>query len=166
MRALTVGRYQPFHLGHLKALEYVSERAGELIVGVGSSQENHTPENPFTFEERRMMIESSFKPNSGGYTIVPIPDVNDDNRWVKHVVNIIPNFDVVYTNGRLEKKLFMEAGVRVENIPFFDRKKLTATEVRRRIIEDENWEELIPKGTRDVILRVDGVRRIKSYVKA
>ncbi|MEM3079801.1 MAG: adenylyltransferase/cytidyltransferase family protein, partial [Thermoproteota archaeon] len=51
-RGLFIGRFQPFHLGHLKAVEYIINRVDEVIIGIGSAQYSHTLENPFTAGER------------------------------------------------------------------------------------------------------------------
>ena len=45
MRGLFVGRFQPVHSGHLKALEYVFEQVEEVIIGIGSAQVSHTLKN-------------------------------------------------------------------------------------------------------------------------
>ena len=41
-------------------------------------------------------------------------------------------------------------------------KSKKAFEERRRIIEDENWQELVPKATVDLIAEVNGVERLKN----
>lgn len=57
MKALFIGRFQPFHSGHLDAIKQISE--DEIIIGVGSSQYSGTEDNPHSFEERKKMIERS-----------------------------------------------------------------------------------------------------------
>ena len=47
-RALFVGRFQPFHYGHLHAVRTILEEAEELVIVVGSAQMSHEPDNPFT----------------------------------------------------------------------------------------------------------------------
>ena len=51
-RGLFIGRFQPFHLGHLKDIKRAIQEVDELVIGVGSSNEECTKENPFTVEER------------------------------------------------------------------------------------------------------------------
>jgi nicotinamide-nucleotide adenylyltransferase len=160
MRALFIGRFQPFHLGHLKAIEYVSRVADFVVIGVGSSQEKNTTENPFSYEERREMIEHSLTIDKSKYSVVPIPDIGNDALWVKSIVDKLPQFDVIYTNSPPEKKIFREARLQVWNVPLFDRKHLNASEIRRKLSAGENWQELVPKGTAAVIRKVDGVKRI------
>ncbi|MEM2915309.1 MAG: adenylyltransferase/cytidyltransferase family protein, partial [Candidatus Bathyarchaeia archaeon] len=55
-RALYVGRFQPFHLGHLEAVKYMLRNSKEVIIVIGSAQESHTLTNPFTAGERVYMI--------------------------------------------------------------------------------------------------------------
>jgi len=57
MIALFIGRFQPFHSGHLDAIKQISEE--EIIIGIGSSQYSKTEENPYSFEERKKMIKKS-----------------------------------------------------------------------------------------------------------
>ena len=54
--ALILGRFQPFHLGHLELIRAVKNRYEKMIIAVGSSQEKGTSENPFDKDERKGMI--------------------------------------------------------------------------------------------------------------
>ena len=159
--ALIIGRFQPFHFGHLKLIEWAADSVDYIIIGIGSSQESHTWDNPFTAPERRKMIKRSLK-TFRNYNIYEIPDVDNDFIWVSHVKRIVPKFDVVYTNGELEKRLFSEAGFEVRTTPIFKRDLYSGTEIRKRIANGEKWESLVPQGTIDVIAEVDGVRRIRE----
>ncbi|MBN2014660.1 MAG: nicotinamide-nucleotide adenylyltransferase [Candidatus Altiarchaeota archaeon] len=159
--ALLVGRFQPFHNGHMKLIEHVANEVDYLLIAIGSSQESHTWENPFSAEERKMMVQKSLRVFKR-YEIYEIPDVNNDRIWVSHVKRILPEFDVVYANSDREIRLFGEAGFEVKSTPLFSRDLYSGTEIRRRIAMDEKWERLVPQGTIDVIRSVDGIRRIKE----
>lgn len=161
--ALIIGRFQPFHLGHLRLIEEAGKEADRIIIGIGSSQYAGTPENPFTSTERREMIERSLKGFvSLEYEIYEIPDIGDNTRWVSHVASLVPEFDVVYTNGPLERKLFRDAGYRVHATGLYNRDRFEGTEIRRRIFAGGGWEELVPEGTASVIREVGGLERIRS----
>ena len=56
MRGLYIGRFQPYHLGHQAVLEKIAKEVEEIVIVIGSAQESHTPENPFTGGERMEMI--------------------------------------------------------------------------------------------------------------
>ena len=60
-KILFIGRFQPFHKGHLGTLEKIAkvEDVGEIVIGIGSSDQSFTSYNPFTVEEREEMIRSS-----------------------------------------------------------------------------------------------------------
>jgi bifunctional NMN adenylyltransferase/nudix hydrolase len=58
--AVFVGRFQPFHLGHLEVIRQGLRIAENVIVIVGSANAAPSPKNPFTFEQRRGMILESF----------------------------------------------------------------------------------------------------------
>ena len=73
-----------------------------------------------------------------------------------------PPFSIVYSGNPLVKQLFEEEGFEVRQPPLYDRLHLSGTEVRRRILEDENWEELVPKATVDVMSEIKGIERLKN----
>lgn len=157
---LIIGRFQPFHLGHLKLIEIAANNVDKLIIGIGSSQEGNTKENPFTANEREEMIKNSVNIKIP-YEIIPIPDVNNDKIWVSHVKKLLPEFHVVYTNGKLERNLFSNAGIEVRSTEIFNRDMYSGTEIRRRMVSGENWEYLVPKGTAHIIRKISGVERVK-----
>ncbi len=165
--ALVVGRFQPFHHGHLKVMVEVLENVGHIIIGIGSAQYSGSVDNPFSYEERKTMIEKSMKMESidaSRYSIHPIDDIHDYPKWVAHVKKAIPHFDLVYTRSDLTKRLFTEAGMEIREPSLYDRERYSGTGIRRRMIHGEKWRELVPTGTGQVIDSVDGVSRLKNMV--
>lgn len=172
-KALFIGRFQPFHLGHLDAIKQISEN--EIIIGIGSSQYSNTEENPYDFDTRKKMIEKtlvmlseapkakskhlfgkvkdpSTPPSAGGsaqddykkYKIIAIPDIHDSEKWVDHVKNIMPNFDVVYTGNDFVAKLFQAKKHLVK--PIIIEQKISGTEIRQMIRKKNmNWKNLVPQ---------------------
>ena len=69
-RGLFIGRFQPFHLGHLQDIINALKEVDELVIGIGSSNEKHTKYNPFSVEERIEMIDLVLPNNNiRNYTI-------------------------------------------------------------------------------------------------
>ncbi len=168
LRALYVGRFQPFHLGHLEAVKHILQNSAELVIVIGSGQHSHTLENPFTAGERAYMIKLALTEagvDSARYFIVPVTDLDIHGVWVAHVCSFVPKFDVVYSNEPLTKRLFMESGFKVETIPFYQRKLCSATEIRRRMLQNVSWETLLPKSVAAYIREIDGVERLRDLAK-
>ena len=89
----------------------LSTQYDELIIGIGSSQDRDSSENPFSEEERIQMITQSL--DAAGihnYRIVSIPDIHNPPQWVSHVRAIVSDFDVVIANNPFTRKLFTEKG--------------------------------------------------------
>lgn len=164
---LLIGRYQPFHLGHLEVVKKILGECDQLVIGIGSAQYSYTTDNPFTADERLTMISEALSDEKiplHRYLIIPIPDIHNNSVWVSHVKSICPKFDVIYTRNPLALRLFEEAGYKVKQQPLFDREKYFGTEIRKRMLEGGNWEELVPKGVARVIKKVEGMERLKSVV--
>ena len=165
VRGILIGRMQPLHNGHIEVIKKILNEVDEIIIGIGSAQISHELKDPFTAGERVLtitnaLIENNIDP-SRNY-IIPMEDINFNAIWVSHVKMMTPPFSVVYSGNSLVKQLFYEEGFEIRNPPLYDRMNLSGTEVRRRILEDENWEELVPKATVDIISEINGIERLKN----
>lgn len=168
-RALFVGRFQPFHLGHLHAVRLILREADSLIIVVGSAQMSHEPDNPFTAGERIEMIEAALSGagvERSRYLLIPIADASSHRTWVSYVESQTPRFDVVYSNQALTRRLLIEAGYDVKEIPLHKRSKYEATEIRRRILKGEDWSELVPVSVYNIVCEIDGETRIRDLGKS
>ncbi|HUT80633.1 MAG TPA: nicotinamide-nucleotide adenylyltransferase [Candidatus Bathyarchaeia archaeon] len=165
MRGMIVGRFQPFHKGHLNAVKYILSEMDDLIIIIAASQQSHQPDNPFTAGERYAMIHEALVDELKDITrviIIPANDVRDNGLWVAHLTRLVPKFDIVYTNNPLTAFLFQQAGKEVRNPPMYDRTDYSADHIRDLILEHNNsWKKLVPKAVAKVIEEVDGINRIK-----
>ena len=169
MRALFIGRFQPFHKGHLYAVRKILEEAEELIIVVGSAQMSHELDNPFTAGERIEMIRRALDAEGvdrSRYMLIPISDAPAHTVWVSMVKSQTPEFDVVYTNQPLTRRLMLEAGYEVRGIELHERERYEATEIRRRILAGEDWRNLVPEEVYRYLLEIDGVGRIRDLAKS
>lgn len=148
MITLFIGRFQPFHNGHLYALEQINKEADKIIIGIGSSQYQNTKENPFSAEQRIEMIRSTLKDNYN-YEIHLIPDIHNDPKWVEHVCQIVPNFDVVYTGNPHTKMLFEKAGFKVKGIEILP--GVSGTIIRDKMVTNQDYSHLVPTETLKII---------------
>ncbi|MEM1986032.1 MAG: nicotinamide-nucleotide adenylyltransferase [Nitrososphaeria archaeon] len=166
--ALFIGRFQPFHYGHLFAIKYALEYSDFLYIGLGSSNRSHERRNPFTAAERILMIKSALEKENidqKKWMIIPIPDVKAHYLWTKVVRMLVPKFEVVFSNDPLTLTLFSEESFPVIEVPLTERDKFIATEIRNRILEGQPWEHLVPEPVIKIIKEINGEERIKKLGK-
>ena len=169
IRGLYIGRFQPFHLGHVSAFRKALEQVDELVIVVGSSQTSHSPLNPFTAGERLWMIRSALneiglKPQQ--YWLLALPDLPMNSLWVAHVITYTPPFQIVFSNNPLVGILFKERKFNVVPMPLIERKLYQSTKIRERMVADLDWEALVPKSVVRIIKEVKGVDRLKALIKS
>lgn len=163
MKAIFIGRFQPFHRGHLRVIKFISKKYKEIIIGIGSSQYSNTKENPFSAEEREeMIVKSLIEADINNFNIVLIPDIHNPPKWVEHVLSINSEFDVVFTNNDFTKKLFSEKGFQVSQTPLFNEDVYSGKIIRERINNNENWKDLVPNSVIEIIKKIDGEQRVKN----
>jgi nicotinamide-nucleotide adenylyltransferase len=161
-RGILIGRFQPFHNGHMRVVKNIVNEVDELVLGIGSADASHEPRNPFTAGERIMMLRNTLQSLEATTYVVPLDDMDRNSVWVSHVQSMSPWFEVAYSNNPLVVRLFQEAGVEVQQTRMFDRDRLKGSEVRSLMREDENWEQSVPGAVAEVIEEVDGIKRIQA----
>ena len=86
---LYIGRFQPFHKGHLSVVLEALDHCDKLIIAIGSAQESGTDKNPFAFELRKELIRHSLCDKESRCIIVGINDrteVKDDGGWGEYLI--------------------------------------------------------------------------------
>ncbi len=163
MIGLLIGRFQPFHLGHLDAVKFALASVDKLLIGIGSSNKFNEKRNPFTADERKMMIESALdKTTLGKIKIYYIPDVNNHERWTYQIDEIVPKYDVVFSNDEFTHTLFGKRRIKVISVPLKQRDILSGTDIRVKIRDDQNWSGLVPEGTKKVLLKINAKERLTN----
>jgi nicotinamide-nucleotide adenylyltransferase len=160
MRGLYIGRFQPFHLGHKAVLKKILEEVNEVVVVMGSAQDSHTPQNPFTAGERLDMIYGALRDLRPRSYVIPLQDVDRNAIWVSHVVSMAPRFDLVYSNNPLTEDLFIEAGIQVRKPPMYRRDLYSGTIIRNLMLQGGDWRSLVPEEVAAVIDSIGGVKRL------
>ena len=163
---LFIGRFQPFHKGHLATVKFALARVDQLVIVVGSAQKSHEPRNPFTAGERIRMIKESLDADGQAdvrrILIIPVPDIDVHSLWTHQVDMLVPKYDVVFANDLFTLMLFHEQGIKAIEAPLYRRNEMRATEIRKRMAAEENWEDLVPKSVSKVIKEINGIERIRS----
>ncbi len=156
MNGLLIGRFQPFHKGHLSAVSFGLSKVENLWIGIGSSNKSHEKRNPFTSEERKEMILSSLDAETlKRVKIFYIPDIGDHEKWTHHVDSIVPKYDVVFSNDDFTTSLYKKRGFNVIEVPLLQRDVISATRIRELMIAGQDWSSLVPEGAKKVLLKIN-----------
>ena len=155
MNGLLIGRFQPLHLGHLDALRFALSKVDKLWIGIGSSNKPIEKNNPFSADERKEMIESSIEQEiSSKIQIFYIPDLDNHIKWIENIDQIVPEYEIVFSNDELTQNLYSKRGKKIIAIPFTKREILSGTNIREKIQTDQKWNDLVPQGSKDVLNRL------------
>ena len=146
--SLFIGRFQPFHLGHLDALQQALAENDRVLIGIGSAEDNYTEDNPFTAGERFEMIEAVLQEHGippEKYAIIPIRNIDNFSLWASHVKLLCPAFSSAYTGSHIVKELFEKHAPDIEVKDVKIEHKICATDIREKILtDDESWTEMVP----------------------
>ena len=131
-KGIVLGRFQPFHNGHAYLVEQALARFEKVTIAVGSAQDEWTVDNPFSFEERKDMIQQWVAKNgySGSVDIVGIEDINDPPNWVEHAANHHGKGTLV-TSDDGTKKLYEESDFDVSWADLHKRQQFEGWRIRQ-----------------------------------
>jgi bifunctional NMN adenylyltransferase/nudix hydrolase len=183
-----IGRFQPFHNGHKAVIEAALEQAKEVVVVVGSSFAARNLRNPFTFEERKAMIEACFtEPKYFNYygaqgrvklprvRVVPVSDFPyDDNKWVNAIQKIvdetIPDAKDVGLIGHSKDSTsyYLNIFPRWKNhVEVDDVGGINATDIRNSIFDDEMHKKILvdmmPQAASFKMIDILGVESTREF---
>lgn len=109
--ALMLGRYQPFHDGHLALFKEALSKTGQVLIAVRDTQ-GIDNKNPFDFEYVKSQIHEKLIEYNGMYKIMLLPNIT----------NIVYGRDV----GYVIEKISLPA--EIENI--------SATDIRAKLLKN------------------------------
>ena len=151
---LYIGRFQPFHNGHLAVIKQALTSVDHLYIGIGSSNVSND-ENPFTFEQRKEMIMTTLEAftSQQRYTITAIPDFHNNERWMEFIAKSLPTPDVVFSGNPVVIGLFEAVGIPVYilNSRWSD---ISGTEIRGRMITGAEWRSMVPNTVANIVLKL------------
>ena len=161
-KGLILGRFQPFHFGHLKLIESIVNDKVLPLICIGSAQYSHTVDNPFTVKERKEMIMAVLQSLNCEYEIFEIPDINNYDLYVSHLETFVPIFDQIYSGNPIVQRLFDEAGYKVVKLQMFNREVWEGSAIRLAMKEGGDWESAVPNQIVEIIQRIAGTERLKT----
>lgn len=155
MIGIYAGRFQPFHNGHLSAIKHIISKCDETYVLICSKKGDNPSDdrNPFTYEEREQMIRLSM----GLPQLVHfrhIKDQENDAEWTRIIEGEMPKGrKISFSNNPHTTEAFKAHGYETRSLPIvYD--TLSATIVRKCILRNEPWKQLVPAGTFNIITQI------------
>ena len=162
------GRFQIFHLDHLRYVLAGKARCRRLVVGITNPDPLLTRDdaadpsrsapraNPLTYYERYVMVRAVLVDAGipeADFDVVPFP-VNLPELYRHYLPMEAVFFLTVYDDwGRRKLELFRSLGLETEILwsrpP--EEKGLAGSEIRRRILAGEPWEHMVPPETARLI---------------
>ncbi|MFH1237418.1 MAG: adenylyltransferase/cytidyltransferase family protein [Candidatus Aenigmatarchaeota archaeon] len=161
--ALFIGRFQPFHDGHLEAIRDAAGLSEKLTVVIAGPAKPDA-KNPFSFAERKRMIKLALaSAKIKNYVVRELRDVNDDKRW-SSALSRLGRFDIAYSRNPWTSRCMKAAGIPIAKHKFYARYKNCGREIRGRIVRRKSWSALVPPAIYKYILKIKGEERIRNSV--
>ena len=147
--ALFIGRFQPFHNGHLYSLKKCLDIADQVIIAVGSSQESGTENNPWDYKIRKRMVCEVVREMGVDDRIARIcscPDNPSDKAWLADLKKRAGEFGVVVSNNDWVLSIFREEGYDTYESGLHNRDELEGIKVRELMRRgDGGWRNRVPQ---------------------
>jgi len=164
-----MGRFQPFHLGHLDLVKQILSDCDEIIIAITSSQFNYLEKDPFTAGERIEMIHNSLKDSDIDMSrcfVLAIENQFNIATWASYLKATLPHFDRVYSGNDYVAMLLADSEINVASPKFLNRLLYNATKIRAMMVSGENWENFVPKSVVEFLKRINAANRLKVLSKS
>lgn len=147
-KALIIGRFQPFHFGHLYLIKKTLEISEKIIIGIGSAS-IFDKNNPLDYNTREKIIKKVFfmeKIEDRLDKIVDLEDFFDDKKWAKNVIEKSGFFDILVSNNQWTNSVMEKEGFKIISFPFYRRYLYEGWRIRKLIKKNKKeWRERMPK---------------------
>lgn len=145
MIGLLIGRFQPFHLGHLYLIRSALKKMDKLIIAIGSVN-LHDSDNFIDYQARKAMLEKVFKEEGLKSKIQKVIAINDqsDEDWLIETKKKAGKFDVVIGNNEWTNGIFERAKFPVLRFPYYKRYLYEGLKIRKLMQRSKKWEDRVP----------------------
>ena len=140
---LYLGRFQPFHIGHVSIINQMLCECDTIAIAIGSAQESGTERNPLSFLFRSILIQETcldYLDRIKFYAIYDRETYSDDSTWGQYVLNVLNDQynvipDIIYKgDDKVNTVWYKDCNIPVvtvsrNSIP------ISGTELRKTILE-------------------------------
>ncbi len=153
MKALYIGKFQPFHTGHKKVFDLAKTLFGEVIIALGSPKMSGF----FSMDERVKMI----RQNTGVDPLV-LEDLEPEhglyNDWGRYALSVTGPIDILVTGNNMVRDDFLNNNIPILLVPRYG--EVRGSAIRAAITrKDNSWRDLVTLATKEIIEQSDFYRR-------
>ncbi len=154
-----IGRFQPFHLAHMQTIKIALQQSQQVILALGSAQQERNIKNPFLASEREEMILSNFsEADQKRIKFVHVIDVYNDEKWQKLVKLLVAGVAKLNAKVGLIGHFKDESSYYLRLFPEWEMVELdslvgaiSATPLREAYYRGEIQRDKFPQGTIDFL---------------
>lgn len=176
-QGVVVGRFQPFHNGHLQYVLKALERCGHLYIGITTPGETATQyepsdptrlglwNNPFSYDERVEMITAALQAeqvNQAKTTFVHF-NPSDLAAWYKAVPHDATYFLLLIGDEQKKVDEMRTQGLVVEVLDTVTDREETSGQIRQAMQTGQTWKHMVPDAVAAYLQQIDAVKRIGNY---
>lgn len=163
--ALFIGRFQPFHNGHLYSLKKCLKIAEKVKIVVAKNNVSGTEDDPWDYKLRKQMVCAVIRKErmeERVARIVSCPDYPSDKRWLTEIKSRAGEFEVVVSNNDWVLSIFREAGYKVYESGLYRREELEGVKIRQLMRKGSDpsadlgqglWKERVPSEVVKLIVK-------------
>ena len=140
---LIIGRFDPLHVGHEYLINYALSKCDKLLIFIGSANKNLSLSNPFSYEEREMMLKSVF---DNRIIVAPLNDIGVGNvpAWGNYIISsalkYVSNIDYFFYGDEAKCNLWFDEKAK-KNIQFVPLSRehinIHGTNIREYLLNDD-----------------------------
>lgn len=176
--AIFIGRFQPFHAGHLYVVKEGLKQADKLILLIGSAWQPRNTRNPWSYQEREAMVRTCLTDEENQRLLcLPLMDVPyNDEIWVRNVqfsVNGLiaehhardkPASIALVGHKKDHSGFYLNLFPQWESIGIDNYKSISATPLREAYFSDA-YENALEKWQQDQILPTAVINWLRHFAK-
>ena len=161
-----IGRFQPFHNGHLKTLQVALEQADEVLIMLGSSNRANNIRNPWNAQQRESMIRTVLADEGIPQKRVKIIPIHDypysDEIWLTEIQAVV-NVKVDKEDAKVgiigfkrdHTSFYLDLFPQWDRVEIEEFEKINATEIRNALFETTGYfnTHSVPDGVRKDVPR-------------
>lgn len=158
--AYVIGRFQPFHDGHLRMIRTALDTADTVVVIIGDTGCAPTYRDPWTVTERIQMVNASLDSylDRGRVHFVSVEDVPYDNfAWKMKVKSAVAHFNAegqrrfLVGHKKDESSFYLDLFPEWIFVPTEPFESLDATSIRHSFFSDPSFLFRVPLGTQNFL---------------